>query len=246
VRDNLAFSLRMRDAPHRLVAERVAQAAGLLGLQAHLERYPSQLSGGQQQRVAIGRAIVRKPRLFLFDEPLSNLDGALRTQMRMEIRRLHRRLGATALYVTHDQGEAMAMADRIVVLRDGRVEQAGTPLELYDRPANLFVAGFIGLPAMNLVPAAALADPRPLVIGFRPDACRLDPPGPGGVPARVLNVEHMGAVQHVYLEAGPATVCAALPGREPWHPGQAVRFEPDPSRTLLFDAATGRALGPAR
>ena len=151
VRDNMAFSLRMRNETKATIAKKVADAAETLNLTPYLDRYPRQLSGGQRQRVAMGRAIVRDPEVFLFDEPLSNLDAKLRVQMRVEIKSLHQRLHATSIYVTHDQIEAMTMADRIVVLQDGRVEQIGTPLELYDRPSNLFVAGFIGSPAMNLV-----------------------------------------------------------------------------------------------
>ena len=150
-RDNMAFGLRMRGASKQRIEEGVGSAVGILGLQALLDRFPRQLSGGQRQRVAMGRAIVRDPKVFLFDEPLSNLDAKLRVQMRTEIKALHQRLGTTMVYVTHDQLEAMTMADRIVVMQDGNVEQVGPPLELYDRPANLFVAGFIGSPAMNFV-----------------------------------------------------------------------------------------------
>ena len=151
VRDNMAFSLKLRKADETVIDSRVRQAADILGLAALLDRYPRQLSGGQRQRVAMGRAIVRDPQVFLFDEPLSNLDAKLRVQMRTEIKELHQRLSTTSVYVTHDQIEAMTMADRIVVMRDGHVEQIGTPLELYDRPDNLFVAGFIGSPAMNFI-----------------------------------------------------------------------------------------------
>jgi multiple sugar transport system ATP-binding protein len=242
VRENLGFSLRMRNEPRPLIDARVGDAAAVLGLSACLERYPAQLSGGQQQRVAIGRAIVRKPRVFLFDEPLSNLDGALRAQMRTELRTLQRRLGTTALYVTHDQIEAMAMADRIVVLREGRVEQTGTPLELYDRPANVFVAGFIGVPAMNLVPAGLFGDSRPLIYGFRPEACTLSQHE--GLQARITTVEHMGATSHVYMQAEDIVLCATCDERPAWTPGASVRLRPDPSRLLFFDARSGRAVLP--
>src|SRR5438552_11733277 len=152
VRDNMAFSMLLAKRPRAEIDERVKKAASILGLTDYLERYPRQLSGGQRQRVAMGRCIVRDPQVFLFDEPLSNLDAKLRVQMRTEIKELHQRLKTTSVYVTHDQIEAMTMADNIVVMRDGRVEQTGSPLELYDRPANLFVAGFIGSPAMNFLP----------------------------------------------------------------------------------------------
>src|SRR6188508_638144 len=192
VADNMAFSMKLRGAPQSEIDERVNRAAGILGLSQLLGRYPRQLSGGQRQRVAMGRAIVRDPQVFLFDEPLSNLDAKLRVQMRTEIKELHQRLKTTSIYVTHDQIEAMTMADKIVVMNGGRVEQIGTPLELYDQPANLFVAGFIGSPAMNflkgevrangsagfvgpngvklpLASAPANADGKPAVYGIRPE-----------------------------------------------------------------------------
>src|SRR6188472_3571891 len=152
VRDNMAFSMLLAKRPRAEIDERVNKAAGILGLTEYLDRYPRQLSGGQRQRVAMGRCIVRDPQVFLFDEPLSNLDAKLRVAMRTELKELHQRLGTTSIYVTHDQIEAMTMADQIVVMKDGLVEQRGQPLELYDRPANLFVAGFIGSPAMNFLP----------------------------------------------------------------------------------------------
>src|SRR5213596_1531605 len=151
VRDNMGFSLKLRKAAAQVIEERVSQAARILNLEPHLDRYPRELSGGQRQRVAMGRAIVRDPKVFLFDEPLSNLDAKLRVAMRAEIKALHQRLKTTTVYVTHDQVEAMTMADRIVVMHDGVVEQIGTPLELFDRPGNLFVAQFIGSPAMNIL-----------------------------------------------------------------------------------------------
>jgi multiple sugar transport system ATP-binding protein len=164
VRDNMAFSLKLANVPKAQMDQRVAEAAGILGLHAYLDRYPRQLSGGQRQRVAMGRAIVRKPQVFLFDEPLSNLDAKLRVQMRTEIKELHQRLKTTSIYVTHDQIEAMTMADKIVVMNAGRVEQIGTPLECYDNPANLFVAGFIGSPAMNFFPATLRKDGADLIV----------------------------------------------------------------------------------
>ncbi len=240
VRGNLGFSLRMRDAPREHIAARVAEAAALLGLQPHLDRYPAQLSGGQQQRVAIGRAIVRDARIVLYDEPLSSLDGALRVQMRTELKALHARLRATSVYVTHDQAEAMQMADRIVVLRDGRVEQSGTPMALYDRPANRFVAGFIGAPAMNFVPGALLGDPRAVIAGFRPEACALS--ADGGLDVRIVAVEHMGALQNVRLAGGGLELCMSTSERREWRPGESVRIRPDPARLLWFDERTGVAL----
>src|SRR5919197_4518167 len=207
---NMGFSLKLRGAPKREIAARVKRAAEILGLAHLLERYPRQLSGGQRQRVAMGRAIVRDPQVFLFDEPLSNLDAKLRVQMRTEIKALHQRLRTTSIYVTHDQVEAMTMADRIVVMHDGRVEQIGTPLELYDHPANLFVAGFIGSPAMNMLGGSidgnafvaadgaridlrtvpANSDGRPVTLGVRPEHFHLDP---NGLPAEILTVEPTGS-----------------------------------------------------
>src|SRR5690349_10073685 len=200
--DNMAFSLTLAKAPRTVMEREVQRAAKILGIEQLLGRYPRQLSGGQRQRVAMGRAIVRNPQVFLFDEPLSNLDAKLRVQMRSEIKELHQRLKVTTVYVTHDQIEAMTMADKIVVMNKGNIEQAGPPLELYDRPANLFVAGFIGSPAMNFVegtveggvfrdeggnawplPAGATGASGPVVYGIRPEHLRLDP---NGLPAQVV------------------------------------------------------------
>src|ERR1043165_3246033 len=215
VADNMAFALKLRKTDAATVNDRVRKAAEILGLKPYLARYPRQLSGGQRQRVAMGRAIVRDPQVFLFDEPLSNLDAKLRVQMRTEIKELHQRLKTTSIYVTHDQIEAMTMADRIVVMRDGIVEQTGTPLDLYDTPVNIFVAGFIGSPAMNLVPGVArsngaapvvefdggirlplptsarASDGQPVLYGMRPEHCVLSPGG--GLPAEVGVVEPTGA-----------------------------------------------------
>jgi multiple sugar transport system ATP-binding protein len=257
VRENLGFSLRMRGEDRTTTAERVAQVAQTLGLERLLDRRPAQLSGGQQQRVAIGRAIVRQPSVFLFDEPLSNLDGNLRAQMRTELKGLHRRLGTTTLYVTHDQVEAMAMAQRIVVLRAGRVEQVGTPLALYDRPANVFVAAFIGVPPMNLLPgqvrdghveacgarlplAQRLEENRAVIYGFRPEACRID--AREGAPARLTAVETLGANVQLYADLGGATVCAVTAERREWRAGQPLGLRPDPTRVIVFDAETGAAI----
>src|SRR5882672_4879656 len=211
VADNMAFSLKLKRAPKAEIAARVDKAAGILGLRALLGRYPRQLSGGQRQRVAMGRAIVRDPQVFLFDEPLSNLDAKLRVQMRAEIKDLHQRLKTTTVYVTHDQIEAMTMADKIVVMNGGNVEQIGAPLELYDRPANVFVAGFIGSPAMNILKGTVSngrlrtddgtdwplpttlksAKEGPAVYGVRPEHLRID--GNGGIPATVQVVEPTGS-----------------------------------------------------
>jgi multiple sugar transport system ATP-binding protein len=257
VRENLGFSLRMRGEDSTTTAERVARVAQTLGLERLLDRRPAQLSGGQQQRVAIGRAIVRQPSVFLFDEPLSNLDGNLRAQMRTELKGLHRRLGTTTVYVTHDQVEAMAMAQRIVVLRAGRVEQVGTPLALYDRPANVFVAGFIGVPPMNLLPgqvrdghveacgarlplARRLEENRAVIYGFRPEACRID--APDGAPARLTAVETLGANVQLYADLGGTTVCAVTAERREWRAGLPLGLRPDPTRVLVFDAETGAAI----
>src|SRR5579883_1605135 len=220
VRDNMAFSLKLRKADKPTIEARVRQAAEILGLNPFLDRYPRQLSGGQRQRVAMGRAIVRDPQVFLFDEPLSNLDAKLRVQMRTEIKALHQRLRTTSVYVTHDQVEAMTMADRIVVMHDGRVEQIGTPLELYDNPANQFVAGFIGSPAMNFLngrlaregrerwvaagdgtrlPAPAIGRAgQKVVYGLRPEHIEIAVDGAAGVPAVVEVVEPTGADTYVY------------------------------------------------
>src|SRR4051795_10170761 len=191
--DNMAFSLKLRKADPSLVEKRVREAGEILGLIPYLDRYPRQLSGGQRQRVAMGRAIVRDPKVFLFDEPLSNLDAKLRVQMRAEIKELHQRLKTTTVYVTHDQIEAMTMADRIVVMRDGRVEQTGSPLELYDRPVNRFVAGFIGSPAMNFLPDKR--DGRDVLLGVRPEHLTV---GTEGFVAEVVVVEPTGADTQIF------------------------------------------------
>jgi multiple sugar transport system ATP-binding protein len=218
VRQNLAFGLRMRGAAPGAIADRVAQAAGALGLDAVLDRKPSQLSGGQRQRVALGRAMVRDPKVFLFDEPLSNLDAKLRVETRAELARLHRRLGATIVYVTHDQEEALTLGGRVTVMRDGLVEQVGPPMEVYRRPASAFVAGFVGSPAMNLLAGQAadgrwrgpgglvLEAPsggvRPVTLGVRPHDVALVAPGAGDADARVDVVEPRGSELLVHLRLG--------------------------------------------
>src|SRR5262252_4269363 len=245
---NMGFSLRLRGAGAAEIAERVNKAADILGLTSYLDRYPRQLSGGQRQRVAMGRAIVRDPQVFLFDEPLSNLDAKLRVQMRTEIKALHQRLKTTTIYVTHDQIEAMTMADKIVVMHDGRVEQIGTPLELYDHPANLFVAQFIGSPAMNFIPGALrrdgagacvevanqirLAAPlreggrdaQEVVYGVRPE--HFEVAAAGGIPARVHVVEPTGADTFVYGDFAGTQVCAVFNERHEFRSGDIVHLRP--------------------
>jgi multiple sugar transport system ATP-binding protein len=265
VRDNMAFSLKLRKAARAVIEARVQQAAEILGLMPYLDRYPRQLSGGQRQRVAMGRAIVRDPQVFLFDEPLSNLDAKLRVQMRTEIKALHQRLRTTSVYVTHDQVEAMTMADRIVVMHDGRVEQIGTPLDLYDAPANLFVAGFIGSPAMNFIagrlrrgngagwveaadgtrlPAPAEssgAEGQAVVYGVRPEHIDLADAG-AGVPAVVQVVEPTGADTYVYSELAGMQICAVFSERHDFRAGRAVHLAPRLALVHLFDAESGRKL----
>ena len=263
VRENIAFGLKIARMSAAQIEERVQEATAVLQIGHLLARRPRELSGGQRQRVAIGRAIVRHPRVFLFDEPLSNLDAELRVQMRVELVKLHERLGATMIYVTHDQVEAMTMADRIVVLNKGVVEQAGTPLELYDRPRNLFVAGFLGSPRMNFldvtlaaaaagdalvslpgggtmrVPAeaAGLAPGAPLVLGVRPECISLGGPGDAHLPALAEVVEHLGSdvVAHLRLDAGPS-LQVKLDGRDPVRRGAAVQAGLRGDACYLFDA----------
>ncbi len=260
VRDNMSFSLKVKKAPKAEIDARITEAAAILGLTDYLDRLPKQLSGGQRQRVAMGRAIVRHPAVFLFDEPLSNLDAALRVQMRAEIRALHDRLRSTSIFVTHDQVEAMTMADRIVVLRAGRLEQAGAPLDLYDKPANVFVAGFIGSPAMNLLngkaqdgmisldgdirlpmPAAATGD---IIWGVRPEHLDLVPLGTAGaIGLRVSAVETTGHATLITGEAGELVLKALFTDRPNIARGAKVHLKPRGDRLHLFDAQSGRRLG---
>jgi len=263
VADNMAFSLKLRSAPKSEIEERVKKAADILGLGHLLDRYPRQLSGGQRQRVAMGRAIVRDPQVFLFDEPLSNLDAKLRVQMRTEIKELHQRLKTTTVYVTHDQIEAMTMADKIVVMHDGIVEQMGAPLELYDRPANMFVAGFIGSPAMNFVKgnitvngkavfktegglelplatAPAGADGRPAVYGIRPEHFVIDEAN--GIPAEVVVVEPTGSETQVFAKLGGQDIVGVFRERVTVGPGDTIPLTPNPALVHLFDAQTGQRL----
>ena len=266
VRQNMAFALRLARVPKAERERKVMEAARVLQLEPYLDRKPGQMSGGQRQRVAIGRAIVRNPKAFLFDEPLSNLDAALRGQMRIELARLHQELNATMIYVTHDQVEAMTMADKIVVLQAGKVEQVGTPLELYHRPANLFVAGFIGSPRMNLmpatvvwsdvggttvslaggsnvrVPAAGAAPGAAVMLGVRPEGLAPDPAGPLAGETRL--VERLGGLTllHVAL-AGGGDAVAQVSGSDTTAAHQPVRLAVDPALCHLFDPA-GQALPP--
>ncbi len=255
---NMGFSLKLRKTPKAEVDKRVARAAEILGLTPLLERFPRQLSGGQRQRVAMGRAIVRDPQVFLFDEPLSNLDAKLRVAMRTEIKALHQRLQTTTVYVTHDQIEAMTMADKIVVMHDGIVEQIGEPLDLYDRPANLFVAGFIGSPAMNFMkgrieggrfiadngaalPIAngAAAKSGRANYGFRPEHLTV---AEDGVATRVVVVEPTGSETQVVVECGGQEVVCVFRERIAAAPGETLRIKPNPQLVHLFDETSGQRL----
>ena len=262
VADNMAFSLKLRGAPKAEIGDRVARAADILGLGPLLARYPRQLSGGQRQRVAMGRAIVRDPQVFLFDEPLSNLDAKLRVAMRTEIKELHQRLKTTTVYVTHDQIEAMTMADRIVVMHDGLVEQIGAPLELYDRPQNLFVAGFIGSPAMNFIKGAIRSNGRlefegangvrlpllaapagsagsPVIYGIRPEHFVL---AEDGAEAEVQVVEPTGSELQIAAKFGGDDIIAVFRERHDFKPGDKIRLKPDPRLAHLFDEQSGKRL----
>jgi len=236
VRDNIGFGLSLARMPKPEIAAKVGKAAELLQLTPLLDRKPKALSGGQRQRVAIGRAIVRDPEVFLFDEPLSNLDAALRSQMRLELTDLHRKIGATMVYVTHDQVEAMTMADKIVVMNAGRIEQTGTPMELYDHPATVFVAGFIGSPKMNLIEGPAAEAMGAATYGIRPEHLHLSTDG-GTWRAKVRHIERLGADSIVYLVAdGLGAMMARVGGADPIIIGQEVGVTPDPARECRFDA----------
>ncbi|HYD98761.1 MAG TPA: sn-glycerol-3-phosphate import ATP-binding protein UgpC [Alphaproteobacteria bacterium] len=260
--DNMAYGLKIANVPRDEIRRRVEEAATILELSPYLERRPRELSGGQRQRVAMGRAIVRKPAVFLFDEPLSNLDAKLRTQMRVEIKKLQHRLGVTSLYVTHDQVEAMTLADRVMVMNKGVAEQIGTPLEVYRRPASLFVAGFIGAPAMNMLPAQTveggvvvidgprlpLAAPGPMgrsvVLGVRPEALEIAPAATDAtLPLRVDLVEALGADTLVHGRLGAAPLIARLPGTVAVREGEALHFTAPTDQLHLFDAESGRRMG---
>jgi multiple sugar transport system ATP-binding protein len=263
VAQNLGFALELAHMPKAEIKSQVAAAAASLGLESLLGRYPRQLSGGQRQRVAMGRAIVRKPKVFLFDEPLSNLDAKLRVQVRAEIKELQRRFRTTTVYVTHDQVEAMTMGDKIVVLNGGRVEQSGAPLQLYDRPANLFVASFLGSPAMNLVSgridgadAARLTLPdgsstaiapapgdwagRQIVFGIRPEHIHVDPIG--GLPCTVSLVEPTGSETHLIAHAGETQIVAVLRERLAVREGDTINLSLAAEQAHFFDPKTGQRL----
>jgi multiple sugar transport system ATP-binding protein len=261
VGQNMAFSLKLKKTDPAVIKERVKRAAEILDLIPYLDRYPRQLSGGQRQRVAMGRAIVRDPQVFLFDEPLSNLDAKLRVQMRAEIKELHQRLKTTTIYVTHDQVEAMTMADKIVVMQAGRIEQAGAPLELFDRPANLFVAGFIGSPSMNLlkgtvrlgaknvvdVDGASLpfsgspnvVDGQKVIYGVRPEHLEI---AAEGLQTRISVVEPTGSETTVVLKFGGSEMVALFRERHDFRPGDTLTLRPRADQAHLFHAETGQRL----
>ena len=257
---NMAFSLRMRKMDKAEINKRVSHAAEVLGLTEYLGRYPRALSGGQRQRVAMGRAIVRDPQVFLFDEPLSNLDAKLRIQMRAEIRELHQRLATTTIYVTHDQIEAMTMADRIVVMNEGNIEQIGTPLELYDNPANTFVAGFIGAPSMNFLDGelaqkgsglsanvgsvnfkipkgTGLKAGQKVTLGVRPEDTKLSK---AGVRGEVMVVEPTGSETHLVIRSDGRDFVSIVRERQLFKPGQKVAMSADASRIHVFDRVSGQ------
>lgn len=256
VEANMGFSLKLSKAPKEQIKERVANAARILGLEPYLQRYPKHLSGGQRQRVAMGRAIVRDPKVFLFDEPLSNLDAKLRVQMRSEIKQNHQRLKTTTVYVTHDQIEAMTMADRIVVMNGGYIEQIGSPLELYDRPGNLFVAGFIGSPSMNFIEGTledagfvakdgtvialggrkAVGNGKPVKLGVRPEHLHLVQ---DGMKAEIATVEPTGSETLVALKFAGQDIVGAFRERIDARPGEHIFIQPDVTKLHLFDSATG-------
>jgi multiple sugar transport system ATP-binding protein len=241
VRGNIAFGLKMAGLPRQEIDRKVEAAAATLNLTPYLDRKPRELSGGQRQRVAIGRAIVREPKAFLFDEPLSNLDAALRVQMRLEVTRLQKQLATTAIYVTHDQVEAMTMADKIVVLNAGKIEQYGSPLELYERPANLFVAGFIGSPKMNFISGDAARQRGAAAIGVRPEHLRIDREGQGW-PGTVTVAEHLGSDTFLYVDAGKiGMLTVRYVGELDLAAGDHVSLSPDPSRVHRF-AEDGTAI----
>ena len=263
VEQNMAFALKLRKTDPSVVREQVDTAAEILGLGPYLNRYPRQLSGGQRQRVAMGRAIVRDPQVFLFDEPLSNLDAKLRVQMRAEIKELHQRLKTTTIFVTHDQVEAMTMADRIVVLNDGNVEQIGSPLELYDNPKNLFVATFIGSPAMNLIQGkvqdngenvietaggrletsmnlSGVASATDVIYGIRPEHFEL---AGTGLEATVTVVEPTGSETMVLARSQEQEIVAVFRDRHHFEPGQKIHLKPRPEMSHLFDPTSGMRIG---
>ncbi|ESY68656.1 ABC transporter ATP-binding protein [Mesorhizobium sp. M0051] len=235
VKNNMGLGLKQAGTPAAEIDRRIGIASSMLSLEPYLERRPAELSGGQRQRVAIGRAVVREPKLFLFDEPLSNLDAALRVNTRLEIAQLHRRLKATMIYVTHDQVEAMTLADKIVVLNAGRIEQIGGPMELYNSPANEFVAGFIGSPKMNFVDGARLGETAK-TIGVRPEHLTVDPSS-GAWKGTVVHAEHLGADTNLYLDCEKAgLITVRIFGVYDAEPGATLYATPDPAKTYRFGA----------
>ena len=266
VAENMGFSLKMAHLPLTEINARVENAAQILWLEPYLKRYPRELSGGQRQRVAMGRSIVRKPQVFLFDEPLSNLDAKLRVQMRSEIRELHQTLGTTTIYVTHDQIEAMTMADQIVVMREGRIAQTGTPLDLYDNPASVFVAEFIGSPSMNMVsaivkggakpsvvlneetlllpPDLSVKDGQEITLGIRPENLILSQKGKKNIlTAKVIVIEPTGSETHVVMRFGKQDIVAVFRERHPLEIGQIIHLTYEPEKVHFFDTKTGLNLG---
>ncbi|MDE2017291.1 MAG: sn-glycerol-3-phosphate ABC transporter ATP-binding protein UgpC [Hyphomicrobiales bacterium] len=242
VRDNISFGLDLAKVPKERIAAKVAEAARQLELTPLLDRLPRQLSGGQRQRVAIGRAIVRDPKVFLFDEPLSNLDAGLRVQTRLELAKLHRDMKATTVYVTHDQVEAMTLADRIVVINAGQIEQIGTPMELYNRPANLFVAGFIGSPRMNFIEAARIGETSCATIGVRPEHINVSAES-GRWQGTVIHAEHLGADTNLYLDCGDkGLLTVRLFGEQRYGTGDVLHLSPVEDAVHRFNAE-GRAIG---
>ncbi|CAH1655361.1 MULTISPECIES: sn-glycerol-3-phosphate ABC transporter ATP-binding protein UgpC [unclassified Chelatococcus] len=264
VAQNIGYPLKIAGVSKPERAKRVLSAAKMLGLEDYLDRRPAQLSGGQRQRVAMGRAVVREPKVFLFDEPLSNLDAQLRVQMRIELRRLHKRLGATSILVTHDQTEAMTLADRLVVMKGGRVEQSGRPADIYADPATEFVAGFLGAPAMNIlkariiepgkagldlsdleaidIPPAALPIGSAVKVGFRPESLRIAAIDQPGLSATVDLIEELGGTRIAYCRLGEAELAVVLPSTSTLAENVAVRLQIDPDAVLLFDVETGRRI----
>jgi multiple sugar transport system ATP-binding protein len=255
--DNMAYPLKMRRTPGKEIEKRVSDAAKILGIESFLQRRPKALSGGQRQRVALGRAIVRDPQVFLLDEPLSNLDAKLRVQTRIELQKLHRDLGTTFIYVTHDQVEAMTMGDRIALMRDGLLQQVATPDELYDRPANMYVAGFIGSPGMNFIPATVSdganvkasgfelklphnVAPEKVVLGIRPEALVQggDTAGRAALEMKVDVVERLGSDQFIYGQVGGDAVTARVDPRFKVAAGDMVRVTVEPAAVHVFDAST--------
>ena len=271
VRENMGFSLKMSKLPKDEIRAKVDEASQTLELEPYLDRKPSELSGGQRQRVAMGRAMVRKPDVFLFDEPLSNLDAQLRTQMRMELRKMHEQLSTTTIYVTHDQIEAMTLADRIVILKDGTIQQVGSPIDIFERPGNVFVAQFIGNPPMNImegtysiidgIPSVTmdslvvplpkakpeLADGAPVIVGIRPDAIKVGGavnrvPEQWRFKGKVVVAEILGGQSHLEYEIGGNSMIAEVEGRVMGKPGETMTIGFEPDRIILFDPETTNSL----